>query len=503
MNRPAARRSLRRRLLGIMLSTTLVALLVALAAVAAWDLREYHSRWTADMQTQAELLARTIAPALAFDDTAAASENLGLLQLRPAVRAAAIYTARGERFAAYRRADQPDAWPALPESDGIRVDGDELVLFRRIVDGSGIVGTVYLRADYDLLRRLGEYALISIGALLIAMAVAALLSSQLQRSVTRPVLAMAGLARSVMDDHDFSRRAEPGGDDELGLLATSLNGMLAEIERRTDALETANTELEREVGERARAESEVLRLNTELEARVRERTAQLEAANHELETFCYSVSHDLRAPLRSINGFSQALVEDCPAELSDEARRYLDRIRAASQRMGQLIEDLLALSNVSRGSLQFEDFDLGELARGVLQDIEQRDPARRVEVSVWNPMPVRADRRLVQVLLENLLGNAWKFTGRNPDACIEVGVLRDGGRETYFVRDNGAGFDMQYADKLFSPFQRLHSLDEFSGTGIGLATVQRIVHRHGGRIWADARVGAGAVFHFTLAPHGD
>ena len=197
------------------------------------------------------------------------------------------------------------------------------------------------------------------------------------------------------------------------------------------------------------------------------------------------------------------MVEDWQAELSDEARRYLDRIRAASQRMGQLIEDLLALSNVSRGSLQFEDFDLGELARGVLQDMEQRDPARRVEVSVWNPMPVRADRRLVQVLLENLLGNAWKFTGRNPDACIEVGVLRDGGRETYFVRDNGAGFDMQYADKLFSPFQRLHSLDEFSGTGIGLATVQRIVHRHGGRIWADARVGAGAVFHFTLAPHGD
>ena len=214
------------------------------------------------------------------------------------------------------------------------------------------------------------------------------------------------------------------------------------------------------------------------------------------------MSHDLRAPLRSINGFSQALVEDCPAELSDDARRYLDRIRAASQRMGQLIEDLLALSNVSRGTLEYGDFDLGELALAVLQDIAQREPGRRVEVSVWSPMPVRADRRLVQVLLENLLGNAWKFTGRAPDACIEVGVLRDGGQETYFVRDNGAGFDMQYADKLFSPFQRLHSVDEFSGTGIGLATVQRIVHRHGGRIWADARVGAGAVFNFTLASRG-
>jgi signal transduction histidine kinase len=496
-------RSLRRQLIAIMLLTTLVALVVALAAIVAWDLRAYHRSWTADMQTQAELLARSTAPAIAFDDAAVATENLGLLQLRPAVQAAAIYTARGELFAKYRRPDQADAFPPLPDGDGVRVEGANLVLYRRIVDSSGIVGTVYLRADYELVGRLIDYALISVGALAAAMAVALLMSARLQQVVTRPVLAMAEMARDVVSDRDFSRRADPGQRNELGLLAESLNAMLAEIERRTAALEAANTDLAREVDQRSQVEAEVLRLNAELEARVRDRTAQLEAANHELETFCYSVSHDLRAPLRSINGFSQALMDDFPAEVTADARRYLDRIRAASQRMGQLIEDLLALSNVSRGSLNRSAFDLGDVAKVVLQDLAQREPERQVETSVWSPMPVVADRRLVQAALENLLGNAWKFSAKSAAARIEVGVLRDGGNETFFVRDNGAGFDMQYADKLFSPFQRLHAVDEFTGTGIGLATVQRIVHRHGGRIWADARVGAGAVFHFTLPPSGD
>ncbi|KFN50464.1 sensor histidine kinase [Arenimonas composti] len=495
---------LARTLSRIMLVTAFTALMVALTAIVAWDLRAYHARTTADLQTQAELLARATAAAVAFDDVQAATENLELMQLRPTIQAAAVYTARGERFAAWHRADQSvDDFPPLPEGDGAAVHGRRMVIFRRIVDGSGIAGTVYLRADYELLGRFGEYTVISTGALLVALAIALLLSRRLARVITGPVLDMAGVARAIERDRDYSRRAAAGGDDELGLLAETLNRMLAEIERRTEALEAANAELAREVGDRSRAEAEVVRLNAELEARVAERTAQLEAANQELETFCYSVSHDLRAPLRSINGFSQALVEDFPDAVEAGARRYLDRIRAASQRMGQLIEDLLTLSQVSRGSLQRSEFDLGELARTVLADLAQREPERRVEVSVWSPMPVNADRRLVQALLENLLGNAWKFSARADAARIEVGVLRDGSQQIFFVRDNGAGFDMQYADKLFAPFQRLHSGDDFAGTGIGLATVQRIVHRHGGRIWADARVGAGAVFHFTLPPPGE
>jgi signal transduction histidine kinase len=492
-------RSLRKKLIGVILLTTLSALVVALLAIVAYDLRAYHRGWTADMATQAELLGRMSVPALAFDDPDVAEETLGLLHLRPPIQAAAIYTARGELFASYSRAGLESAFPGLPEGDGARVEGRNLVLFKRIVDGTGIVGTVYLRADYELLGRVGDYAGISAVVIALAMLVAFILSAQLQRIVTRPILAIADVARDVMRDRDYSRRADKHGKDEVGVLVDSFNGMLAEIERRTEDLLASNIELEREVAVRARAEMEVTRLNAELEARVRDRTAQLESANHELESFCYSVSHDLRAPLRSIDGFSQALLEDFPRDVPENAQRYLDRIRAATKRMGQLIEDLLNLSNVSRGTLERSEFDLGELARNVIDDIRQRDPERRADVVVRGAMMVQADRRLVQAALENLLANAWKFTSKTENPRIEVGVIRDGDLATYFVRDNGAGFDMAYVGKLFAPFQRLHGADEYAGTGIGLATVQRIVHRHGGRIWADAGVGAGAAFYFTLA----
>jgi light-regulated signal transduction histidine kinase (bacteriophytochrome) len=330
------------------------------------------------------------------------------------------------------------------------------------------------------------------------MLVALFLSAQLQRIVTDPVLAIAGIAREVVQQQDYSRRATKMSDDEVGVLVDSFNGMLAEIERRTGALEVSNVELEREVAERSRAEQEILRLNTELEGRVRERTAQLEAANHELEAFCFSVSHDLRAPLRAIDGFSQALLEDFPKDVPEEAQRYLARIRASTLRMGQLIEDLLNLSRVSRGTLERSQVDVSELARQVVAVIRQHDPGRSVDISVWDDMNVEADPRLLRAALENLIGNAWKFSAKAEHPRIEVGVLRDGRHQVFFVRDNGAGFNMAYVDKLFSPFQRLHSAGEFAGTGIGLATVQRIVFRHGGRIWADGKVGQGATFYFTL-----
>jgi signal transduction histidine kinase len=356
-------------------------------------------------------------------------------------------------------------------------------------------------------ERIRDYVVIALAAAAIAMLVALFLSAQLQRIVTDPVLAIAGIAREVVRQQDYSRRATKMSDDEVGVLVDSFNGMLAEIQRRTGDLEVSNAELEREVAERSRAEQEILRLNAELEGRVRERTAQLEATNHELEAFCFSVSHDLRAPLRAIDGFSQALLEDFPKDVPEEAHRYLSRIRASTLRMGQLIEDLLNLSRVSRGSLNRAQVDLSELARQVINDIRQHDPERVVDISIWDGMTVSADQRLLRAALENLLGNAWKFTAHAEHGRIEVGVLRDGDHQVFFVRDNGAGFNMAYADKLFSPFQRLHSASEYSGTGIGLATVQRIVFRHGGRIWADAKVGKGAAFFFTLdsdsAPHGD
>ena len=489
---------MRHKLLAVVLASTLAAVVVAIAAMVVYDLRLYHQSWLNDLTTQAELLGRTSAPALTFDDPRAAKENLELLRYRPKIRAAAIYDARGRRFASFA-ADAADTFPKFPEADGTYVEAGELVAFKRIVSDREILGTVYLRANYELYERLLGYLGIAALVIAVAMLVAYALSSWLRDMVIRPLMAITAVATEVSGKRNFALRAEKLTSDEIGLLAESFNSMLAEIERATRELEASSREAAREVGERRRAEDEIRRLNAELESRVRERTTELQSTNAELEAFCYSVSHDLRAPLRSIDGFSQALLEDFPQNVSDEARRYLGRIRASTQRMGQLIEDLLNLSKVSRGELARRDFDVSEIARLVVADLQQREPQRKVEVSVWDAMQANADPRLLRAALENLIGNAWKFSGKAEHARVEVVLLRDGAEATFFVRDNGAGFDMRYASKLFGAFQRLHSADEYQGTGIGLATVQRIVHRHGGRIWADANPGKGAVFFFTLA----
>jgi len=251
--------------------------------------------------------------------------------------------------------------------------------------------------------------------------------------------------------------------------------------------------------ERIRAEAELKRLYSELERRVHERTAQLEVLNKELEAFSYSVSHDLRAPLRSILGFSEVLLERYAGSLDPRGRELLRRACDSSQQMDRLIESLLKLSRVGRAELQRQKVDLTRLAETILESLRQSEPERQVRTILAPGLHAWGDERLLRVALDNLLRNAWKFTSKQPKALIELGL--DTGKCAFFVRDNGAGFDMAYAAKLFGVFQRLHSTTEFPGTGVGLATVQRIVNRHGGKVWAESAVEKGATFYFSLPHH--
>lgn len=255
----------------------------------------------------------------------------------------------------------------------------------------------------------------------------------------------------------------------------------------------------RDISDRKRFEKSLQEKNLLLESA----NMQLEATNKELEAFSYSVSHDLRAPLRGIDGFSQALIEDHADQLNDDARELLHRVRAAAQRMAELIDNLLGLSQMTRSELSHEDLDLSKIATAIAEDLKHAEPSRKVQFVIKSDLTVNGDPRLLRIAMENLLGNAWKFTSRHEHARIELGSLRDNGTAVFFVRDDGSGFDMTYANKLFGAFQRLHRDSDFKGTGIGLATVQRIIHRHGGRVWAESAIEKGATFYFTLTTQSD
>ncbi len=288
-------------------------------------------------------------------------------------------------------------------------------------------------------------------------------------SVEIPILRVDGVVRTVL--WNSANIHAPGGQE---LLATIAQGQ--------------------DITERKEAEEAVRKLNDTL----RQRAAELEVANKELEAFAYSVSHDLRTPLRSIDGFSLALLEDYWDRIDDQGKDYLNRVREASQTMGQLIDDMLDLSRVTRAEMHWKKVDLSGMARRIAANLQEGDPKRSVELAIASDIQAYGDPALLRAVLENLLGNAWKFTGKRDRARIEFGAGREDGRRVFFVRDNGVGFDPNFADRMFEPFQRLHRKKDFPGTGIGLATVKRIVNRHGGLIWAENMVGGGATFHFTL-----
>jgi signal transduction histidine kinase len=459
------------------------ALLLACLAFVAYDVLAFRQAMVHNLSIQAQIAGSNSVSALLFNDPREAEKTLSALKAAPNIVSAHIYTSEGRPFATYSRdhAGQAPVLPTIPagQTETHWFKDGEIVLVRSIVFQGNPAGSVYIQSDLlEINDRLKRYAGIAAIVLLTSLLAALLISSIFQRAVAEPITHLAGIAGVVSRDKDYSVRAKPtGGRDELAILIGTFNEMLAQIQERDGALQKAHDELEQ---------------------RVQERTTELAAANKELEAFSYSVSHDLQAPLRSINGFTQALAEDYADKLDERAKNYISRARAATQRMGVLIDNLLNLSRMTRAEMRVERVDLTAIAWSIGAELRKTEPQRQVELVMQDRIEVLGDSQLLRIVIDNLLNNAWKYTSKHPRARIEFGKSHSDGSAVYFVRDDGAGFDPAYSQRLFGAFQRLHGVTEFPGTGVGLATVQRIIHRHGGRIWAEGAVEKGATFYFTL-----
>lgn len=509
-------RTVRQKLLGVVLLTTLVALVVALAAIIGYNLRADHQSLVADMSTQSELLGHMTAPALSFDDKKLASQNLSLLRIRPKVRAAAIYNARGELFATYGAAGEGQQFSPLPKVDSVRIEGRNLIVFKHIIHDGENLGSVYLRADYELAGRVLDYLGIALAVTVLAMLVAFLLSMRLQRVVTEPILAIAGIAREVVVQRNYSRRAEKISDDEVGVLVESFNDMLAEIERRTGELESSNREIAREASQRKRAQQEIMRLNTELEIRVSDRTAQLEASNRELilakaaaenanqakSAFLSNMSHELRTPLNAILGFTQLLASEALPITPEKKRDFTAYISKAGKHLLVLINEVLDLAKVESGTLTLS-LEPVLLAEVMLECREMIEPlANKRNIRILFPhndsLHVVADRtRLKQVLL-NLLSNAIKYN-RTGGSVVIACTIPAAGRVRITMQDTGVGLGSEQLEQLFQPFNRLgQETGTEEGTGIGLVVTKRLVELMEGEIGVTSTVGIGSVFWIEL-----
>lgn len=479
----------KQQLILMICAISFISLLMASTAFVVYDRHAYKQHLIHEVTILARVISNHSATAVAYNDVYEARIILDGLGINSSLVSACIMAENGQLVAMYsRQIYQPleDAGKPIPgvtclaDQDFIaRFQNNYLDLIQPVLwEETRKIGQVHLRVSLsELDRRFTAFTVVMLLIVLMVSMVAIALSSKVQAFISAPLLTLAQTANTINRFKDYSLRAHTDREDELGQLVQAFNGMLDTIELQNRALLHANEHLEDEV-----------------EAR----TAELRATNRELEAFTYSVSHDLRSPLRSVDGFSAALLEDCGEKLDGAGKEYITRIRAASQRMGTLIDSLLHLSKVSRQDMKYSSVDLAQMAQEIVEAFRVGEPLRHVEFVCPERLMANGDRDLLRIVLENLLGNAWKYSAKTDSARIELSAYDRNGEMVYCVRDNGAGFDMKYVDKLFGPFQRLHRDQEFEGLGIGLATVARIVHRHGGEIWAEAQVDKGAAFYFTL-----
>lgn len=474
--------SIRNKLMRVIMLVSGVVVLMTCAAFFLYELFSFQKRTLQQLKTYGEIISTNSTAALAFESKEDAEEILNALKAEPHIIAAGIYDSKGKLFCSYPVGCNPDMLPAKAGTNGYSFTNSTLQGFQPIVQGSRQLGMLYLRSDLKAMySRFGLYSIIVILILCFSFFLSFLLSRFLQKKISMPILSLAETAKIVSEQQDYSVRARRLGNDEVGSLTDAFNSMLIQIQEQTKALNEFNQNLERMVAER---------------------TTELEVANKELESFSYSVSHDLRAPVRAIHSYMNIFMEDYGHQFDDEGKRLLNVVLKNGKKMGFLIDDLLSFSQLGRKELIKTSFSMNELVTGVWNDLYKQDETRHVEF-ILNPLPdIQAERATLQQVWVNLISNALKYTKNNKQTVIEISGERKGEEVIYSVKDNGSGFDMTFYDKLFGVFQRLHSQEEFEGTGVGLAIVERIISKHGGKIWAEGKVDEGAVFYFSLPGTG-
>lgn len=468
--------TIQRKLMVVLMLTSSIILFLMAAAFFGYEVYAFRKSSIENITTVGQIVAANSTAALAFDSPEDAREILSALKAEKHIQAASIYNSDSLRFATYPSKGDSSKFPLRPGQMGFEFRNNSLAGFIPIQEGKNQLGTLFILSDINAIyERMVLYAIISIIFIFISLTIAYFLAQRLYGGITKPIFELTEAAKKLSEVKDYTVRVKKFNDDELGVLTDAFNLMLMEIES----------------------------FNSQLEQKVAERTKELEIANKELESFSYSISHDLRAPLRTVSGFMQIFHEDYVGQMDEEAKKLMDKILIAAKKMGLLIDDILEFSRLGRKELNKWSFSMNELVKEVWDEQIKLASERKIDLN-YNELPdTFGDRALIKQVWVNLISNAIKYTKYRDKATIEIKSIVKNDRSIYSIRDNGAGFNMAYYDKVFGVFQRLHSEKEFEGTGAGLAIVQRIIRKHGGEIWAEAEPDKGAIFYFEIDPNSD
>ena len=472
-------KSIQNKLMEVMLITSTVVLLLTCAAYFGYEYYSFRRNTVDHLSIISRIIAANSTAALAFENTQDAEEVLSSLAVEPTIAGAALYDASGNIFATYRSKDSIWNTPETqPDWEGFRFERAYVTGLQPVIHEGTRLGSLYLASNMQAMyERFTLY--IGIAALVVAVSflVAYLLSNRLQKNLSRPILDLAATARAVSENTDYSVRAKKYANDEVGLLTDAFNKMLVRIESQNQ---------------------EIKALNQDLENKVEMRTKDLETAYREMEAFSYTVSHDLNAPLRHIDSYVNILLTRNEDGLDDQTKKTLDIITKKTRRLRQLIDDLLAFSQLGRKELMRDNVKINNIVADIIAEYKKMDNHAAVTFTI-DPLPdAFCDAATIRQVWENLISNAVKYSGQRSNPVIHVRSQRGNDSTVYSVQDNGAGFDMKHYHKLFNPFQRLHNQSDFEGTGVGLAIVERIISKHGGKIWAESKVDQGTTFYFSI-----